>query len=80
MRRLAAFLFAVCLIAGLDIHAQTPIRAPMALRSPSQEQTGTRTGTSQNSHGKLKLNEFKLLILWCPEGDLNPHGLAACGF
>ena len=22
----------------------------------------------------------KLLILWCPEGDLNPHGLAACGF
>jgi hypothetical protein len=17
---------------------------------------------------------------WCPEGDLNPHGLAACGF
>ncbi len=18
--------------------------------------------------------------LWCPEGDLNPHGLAACGF
>ena len=19
-------------------------------------------------------------LLWCPEGDLNPHGLAACGF
>jgi hypothetical protein len=21
-----------------------------------------------------------LLFSWCPEGDLNPHGLAACGF
>ncbi len=21
-----------------------------------------------------------LRIPWCPEGDLNPHGLAACGF
>src|SRR5271156_5135556 len=20
------------------------------------------------------------LFYWCPEGDLNPHGLAACGF
>ncbi len=20
------------------------------------------------------------LLSWCPEGDLNPHGLAACGF
>ena len=20
------------------------------------------------------------LKAWCPEGDLNPHGLAACGF
>jgi hypothetical protein len=19
-------------------------------------------------------------VYWCPEGDLNPHGLAACGF
>ncbi len=32
----------------------------------------------------LKLKAYgsicKKLILWCPEGDLNPHGLAACGF
>ena len=20
------------------------------------------------------------ILYWCPEGDLNPHGLAACGF
>jgi hypothetical protein len=20
------------------------------------------------------------MFSWCPEGDLNPHGLAACGF
>jgi hypothetical protein len=27
--------------------------------------------------GVLAYNYF---IMWCPEGDLNPHGLAACGF
>jgi hypothetical protein len=23
---------------------------------------------------------YKSFIMWCPEGDLNPHSLAACGF
>src|SRR5579885_644854 len=27
---------------------------------------------------RLDCNKF--FIMWCPEGDLNPHGLAACGF
>jgi hypothetical protein len=31
----------------------------------------------KRSSGTFRGKELKV---WCPEGDLNPHGLAACGF
>jgi hypothetical protein len=41
------------------------------------EQSGTSAYFKLFAFGKFT---GKQLILWCPEGDLNPHGLAACGF
>ena len=36
---------------------------------------------SPKEHQLALLNPFaSASYLWCPEGDLNPHGLAACGF
>ena len=28
----------------------------------------------------VAFKSIKSRFYWCPEGDLNPHGLAACGF
>ena len=38
------------------------------------EQSGTKSGTSTYFAIYLSTNfSYNLLILWCPEGDLNPH-------
>ena len=57
-------------IAGVS---QTP-RTQSGQTAIKQPPSGipVRVGPIQNRH--------KLLIMWCPEGDLNPHGLSACEF
>ncbi len=43
--------------------------------------TAIRTATKQFQPLKIREAEsFYVEIVWCPEGDLNPHDLAICGF
>ena len=47
------------------------------MSSIPRDPLGHNLGTDENKVPKLLILHA---LIWCPEGDLNPHGLAACGF
>jgi len=57
-------------------HNRDPLIRIRMLSAPGMWFAIAKWAAGESSHGR----EYSLKDMWCPEGDLSPHGLAARGF